>query len=242
MRRRVIAGLAAAGVMAALLVAVYQAYARFEADRGRYPIQGIDISEAQGEIDWDTLAGHLQAGFVYMRATEGTTQNDARFEVNWAAAGRLGIWRGAYHVFDPCRAGAEQARAFLAAVPVEPEALPPAVVLEPGSGCSDWPTRDALLAELAAFLAPVDRQYGKPTVLLATGDVYRTYLAGALDDRAYWLHSLIARPRYGPEAWYFWQYNDQGWREGIGGPVNLDVFYGNAEEFEAFRRTGGAAG
>lgn len=239
MRRHVVGGLVAVALTGALLVAVYQAYARYEANDGRYPVQGIDVSGDQGDIDWTALAGGNRPAFVYMRATDAGGQADAQFAANWSGAAQVGIDRGAYHAFSLCRSGTEQARDFMATVPVDPEALPPAVTLGLAGDCPDVPPRDAIVAELTAFLGAIDRQYGKQTLVFTTADAYRSYLDGALDDRAFWLRSLIARPRFGPEAWFVWQYNDRGWRDGIGRPVNLDAFYGNAAEYDAFHATGG---
>lgn len=56
-------------------------------------LYGIDISTAQGEIDWDKLA--LEIDFVIIRATQGTAQ-DSRFERNIAECQRLGIPFGLY--------------------------------------------------------------------------------------------------------------------------------------------------
>src|SRR5262245_45992334 len=60
------------------------------------PIQGIDVSYWQGDIDWRKVA---DAGvhFAYIKATEGGDHLDAKFLDNWRAAKLAGVARGAYH-------------------------------------------------------------------------------------------------------------------------------------------------
>jgi hypothetical protein len=58
--------------------------------------EGIDVSNNNGRIDWDAVAG---AGitFAIAKITEGTWFRDGYFAENWAEMKRLGIYRGAYH-------------------------------------------------------------------------------------------------------------------------------------------------
>ena len=237
MRRYLVGGAVAAALTASLLFVVYQTYLGFAPRSGRYPVQGIDISHHQGVISWDALAaGDESPAFVYMKATEGGDFRDTQFTVNWDEAERVGIARGAYHYFTLCTPGAEQAANFIDVVPADPEALPPAVDLEFGGNCSHRPSSAELRTELTAFLDLVEDHYGKTAVLYTTASFYRAHLDGAFDDRPFWLRSLIVRPRYGREPWYFWQFHSRGRRDGVDGWVDLNAFYGSAAEFEAFRR------
>jgi lysozyme len=59
----------------------------------------IDVSEYQGVIDWQKVASHgIKA--AYMKASEGLTWNDPRFQENRADARKAGIHIGAYHFTD----------------------------------------------------------------------------------------------------------------------------------------------
>ena len=61
-------------------------------------LNGIDVSGiGQGaSFDWAAWRGRI--AFAFIKATEGTTFTDPDFARNWAAAGELGIRRGAYHI------------------------------------------------------------------------------------------------------------------------------------------------
>lgn len=58
-------------------------------------IYGIDISTAQGSIDWETLATNKDIDFVIIRAAQGTFQ-DSRFAYNITECRRVGIPYGLY--------------------------------------------------------------------------------------------------------------------------------------------------
>ena len=80
------------------------------------PIQGIDVSYWQGDIDWRKVR---EAGiqFAFIKATEGGDHLDPKFLQNWHAAKRAGVARGAYHFIYWCRLASEQADWFVRNVP-----------------------------------------------------------------------------------------------------------------------------
>ena len=95
-----------------------------------YPIHGIDVSKYQGNVDWDAVAAS-GVKFAYIKATEGGDFLDDRFAANWDGAKRVGIAHGAYHFMYWCRAPNEEVGWFEQNVPVEPDALPPVLDVEP---------------------------------------------------------------------------------------------------------------
>src|SRR5436190_4558929 len=60
------------------------------------PVQGIDVSYWQGDVDWQAVT---DAGvyFAYIKATEGADHLDPKFLDNWQEAKQAGVARGAYH-------------------------------------------------------------------------------------------------------------------------------------------------
>jgi lysozyme len=110
--------LAACAAISAAVIALllYRGIVRFNyPDLRTYPIQGVDVSHHQGEIDWTQLQGPA-VQFAYIKASEGATFRDAQFAANWQGAVTAGVTPGAYHFFTLCRSGAEQARNFFAAL------------------------------------------------------------------------------------------------------------------------------
>lgn len=130
-------------------------------------IEFADLSSYQAGAD---LAAYAAAGHdrVLLKATEGTGYTNPHFAGWWAAAGRLGLARGAYHYAKPSagRAPADEVRHFLAAVQAAG-----------GLGPRDWLCLDVEdpaakassggrhAADLAAALADA----GHPAGLIYTG-------------------------------------------------------------------------
>lgn len=206
--------------------------------KAEFPVQGIDVSHHQGEIDWEALEGEGMR-FVYMKASEGGEFKDTRFAENWRKAERIGMARGAYHFFTFCRPGGEQAANFIATVPVDPDALPPAIDFEFAGNCSERPTQDAMLKELSDFIRATERTYGKPPIIYAGHDSYNAYLKGRVAPYRIWMRDVIGRPRLSDgKAWAIWQYAENGRLKGIWGNVDLNVFDGDEGAFRRFCDTG----
>ena len=70
---------------------------------------GMDVSNYQGNIDWaaQKAAG---ASFVYIKATENTTFQNAYFAQQYNGAYAAGLIRGAYHFALPDRSSRERPR------------------------------------------------------------------------------------------------------------------------------------
>ncbi|MBB4273774.1 glycoside hydrolase family 25 protein [Rhizobium mongolense] len=192
-----------------------------------YPIQGIDVSHHQGDIDWKKLAAQLNVRFAIMKATEGGDHKDTRFARNWQAAKEAGIVRGAYHFFTFCRPGREQAQNVLATVPNEQGTLPIAIDLEFVGNCDKIPTVEQLTAEVNAFLAEIKSTHpGKP-IFYVTQEFFDLYLKGnesSFPDHYLWLRSVFKEPEQEKcGRWSIWQFADNGKVDGIEGPVDLNA-------------------
>ena len=215
------AGLAAAAVLLAACTPAPDAASVPETEPGLLPpgAEGIDLSHHNGAVDWARL-GTQPFEFVYLKATEGTDHIDARFHENWLAATRLGWRTGAYHFYRLCREGAPQAENFIRQVEVRAGTLPPAVDLEHAHNCKARGPREETLAELRAFLAALETEYGQVPVIYTTPAFHAEWLAGeGFDRQPLWVRSLDGPPDL-PHA--IWQYSMKGKAAGIDGPVDLN--------------------
>jgi lysozyme len=181
--------------------------------------EGIDLSHHNGPVDWARL-GTEPLDFVYLKATEGTDHTDPQFQENWQAATRLG-WRvGAYHFYRLCREGAPQADNFIRQVEVRAGTLPPAVDLEHAHNCTALGPRADTLAELRAFLAALESEYGAVPVIYTTPAFHAEWLAGeGFEMHPLWIRALDGPPQ-GPYA--IWQYSMKGRVAGVDGLVDLN--------------------
>ena len=189
-----------------------------------FPEQGIDVSHHQGRIDWRRLPAQ-GVDFAYIKATEGGDFVDPDFAANWAAARAAGVRRGAYHFYNPCRPGADQAANLIATAPADADALPPAIDLERMEPCpeSGAVPAAALRAELARFLALVEGHYRVPARLYLTREFDEAYAISANFDRPLWLRSIVWEPAFGTRPWAMWQASNFRRLDGISGLVDWNV-------------------
>lgn len=204
-----------------------------------YPIHGIDVSKYQGDVDWNAVAGS-GVKFAYIKATEGGDHVDAQFQANWAAAKSVGIPRGAYHFVYWCRPPLEEIRNFETAVPVEADALPPVLDVEPtpeSKTCRKRLEPTQTIADMRVMLAEMERYFGKKPIIYTSVDFYGAILSGgALNDYPMWVRSTKYHPtvRYGSQPWLLWQYQADGHIPGIAGKVDRNAFYGDDKQWQAF--------
>jgi lysozyme len=204
-------------------------------DRDEFPVQGIDVSHHQGEIDWPRLRGGPMR-FAYIKASEGADFVDEDFLANRQGAIAAGLVPGPYHYFTLCSPGAAQAAHFVATAP-RPDVphLPPAVDLEYGGNCAARPTRAEFRRELRAFLDVVEAHWGCRATLYVTRDFYERYVGGEPSANPLWVRDVFGRPRlHDGAAWALWQYANRGRLEGIDGFVDFNAFAGSEADFARF--------
>lgn len=206
------------------------------------PIQGVDISRYQGEVDFGRLRA-AGAHFVFIKATEGIDYVDPNFKRNWRGAQAAGLPRAGYHFMFWCRTAAEQARWFIENVPNDPDALPPILDLEWNNHsrlCRVKPTPEEAFAKIEVMLEALERHYGKLPIIYTDINFHRDVLAGRHLPNTFWLRSVAAEPhmRYGDRPHTFWQWTQTGTMPGIKGEVDRNAFYGSPDEWTMFLLTG----
>lgn len=201
---------------------------------GKYPVRGVDVSSYQGEIDWEVLSGQ-SIDFAFIKATEGSSYTDPRFQYNWEQAQQTSLQIGAYHFFSYDSAGATQAQNFISAVP-ELNTLPPVVDIEFYGDYAKKPfIKEAVSPILNELLLTLEKQYGVKPILYATQKSYKLYLKDDYMDYPLWIRNILREPQLQEEqAWTFWQYSDRKRLGGYSGKerfIDLNVFNGTQEDF-----------
>ncbi|SEB80154.1 lysozyme [Paramicrobacterium humi] len=204
-----------------------------------YTVRGVDVSSYQGEIDWRVLASE-DLDFAYIKATEGSSYVDSRFEENWAGAAASGLKIGAYHFLSFESAGIDQLKHLVDTVPVDGD-LPIAVDLEfYGRFFDEHPTTSAVRAILDPLLTGIKEHYGYDAVIYATPEAYDEYVRGAYDENPIWIRSVIGPANLPDERdWTFWQYSNRDRLRGYRGDepfVDMNVFAGTAAELSGLTR------
>lgn len=205
------------------------------------PIQGIDVSRYQGEIDFGRVR---DAGthFVFMKATEGSDYKDPMFERNWRGAKAAGLPRAAYHFMTWCSRASAQVAWFRKVVPADADALPPVLDLEWNhqSSCKPDFTRAEIIEKIRVMLIGMEAHTGKVPIIYTDITFHKDILEGLHLDNAFWLRSTASEldTHYGERRWTFWQWTQTGTMPGIEGEVDRNSFYGTEGEWVRFLLTG----
>jgi lysozyme len=202
-------------------------------DISAYPIHGMDVSHYENTIPWDQVKTE-GLSFAYIKSTEGGDYVDPDFQTNWQGAAGAGMAEGAYHFYNFCKTGAEQAANFIKTVPRTAGALPMVIDLEESADCTTWPAQADFLVQLSSFVGQVKAVYGLTPILYINLSIYDRYLSnGAGAAYRLWIAdpSHVKPDMPAGVGWTFWQYSWHGTVAGIGSEVDLDVFNGDAQAF-----------
>lgn len=195
-----------------------------------YDIHGIDVSHYQGDIDWEVLRNkgtidNCPIRFVMIKATEGTTNIDDKFEHNFYQAREYGFTRGAYHFYSTHSSAADQAHFFIQNVKLEKGDLPPVLDVE------NKPRRQSseeFKQSVLQWLTIVEKHYGVKPILYT----FYKFKMENLNDTVfapypYWIaHYYVDSVEYQGQ-WKFWQHTDAGSLPGIKGPVDFNIYNGS---------------
>ncbi|HET7704272.1 MAG TPA: glycoside hydrolase family 25 protein [Candidatus Limnocylindrales bacterium] len=215
--------------------------ARFDAATA--VLEGIDVSQWQGAIDWAAVAAAGKA-FAILKATDGKPATngtglfvDPTYATNHAAAKANGLWTGAYHFArpDPTPGDAvREADHFADVMNLGSGDLNPALDIETNGGL----TPSALTAWVIAFLDRVTARIGARPMIYTSPSFWSTSMGNtqALADAGYrtlWVahwttnaSPTVPASNWGGNGWTFWQYSSTGSVPGIAGDVDLDRFNG----------------
>jgi lysozyme len=200
----------------------------------KYKIHGIDVSYAQGKIDWQRVASmeedSVRIRFAFIKATEGLLTVDPYFKRNWREAPKVGITCGAYHFFRPKKNGLWQARFFLQNVNFEKGDLPAVVDVERLDGKSP----EAMRKELNAFVDHIEKKTGTRPIIYTGLSFYKDYLEGYFDEYTLWIahYNREELKISSGTNWQFWQHSETARVNGINHAVDFDAFKGDSLSFQ----------
>ena len=185
-------------------------------------LEGVDVSEYQGTIDW-TLVAQTKT-YAYARVGDGAIYTDSTFLTNYAGIRKAGMKAGAYIFFEPAQDPTLQANLLVSQLlkaGFAPGDLVPMFELEVTGGMTG--------SEIAASLqTAVDVVKNSLFVIPGIGSS-ATFLAFQNGSTAfasnplwitYWNTNCPTVPLPWTD-WTFWSYTDSGVVSGIKGGVDL---------------------
>lgn len=160
----------------------------------RYPVRGVDLSAHNGPVDFTALASD-SIRFAFLKATEGTSFLDSRFDDNYREATRAGLAVGAYHFFRFDSPGYMQALNFLHALRNRPLDLPVVIDIEEWTNPDDRSLK-VIIDELTDLIFTIESQ-GYEVMLYTNKKGYDKFVHGKLDRYPLWIASLTSEPDSG---------------------------------------------
>jgi lysozyme len=201
-------------------------------------LQGIDVSLAQGVINWNQVSGAGKA-FAFARVSDGSLV-DLSFAGNYAAIKAAGMIRGAYQHFEPAQDPVVQANIVLAAIgtPVAGD-LPPALDVETNGGLGPA----ALVAAIQSWVSTIQAAIGRPPIIYTVAGFWDPSVASTeFSSYPLWVASVggvCPTTTAAWSSWAFWQYSFNGSVPGVDGSVDLDEFNGSASALLALATPAG---
>lgn len=210
---------------------------------------GIDVSSAQGNVNWDAVAASKLVNYVFCKATEGLIFVDPQFQKNWQAVKDHGFVRGAYHFARLGNDPVAEADHFMSVLgDIDPTDM---LVLDVETSPI---TGEAFLQWNLSWLERVESQTGCIPIVYTGGPFFGSHGAPNTDEVTrlshfpLWLAAYTNSPdKFVPVewkglGWKFWQRSgDQAASgdtvlhvPGIHGNVDRDVFIGSLDDLKDF--------
>ncbi|MGY3778527.1 GH25 family lysozyme [Isobaculum melis] len=199
-----------------------------------YQVQGTIVSSEQGYIDWQDLASsNKNLAFAYMKATEGSSYEDDRFDNNWTNSKATALRTGAYHYFSFDSSGETQASNFINNVPVEQGRLGPAIMIEFYNGKDkNPPNEEEVVANLTQLKTSLEEQYGQQVIFYVSEKIYHLYIEDYFPNQPIWLYGQTSQPDL---KWTYWEYDtEEKLKGGAKKEFPVSVFNGDSKQFSGF--------
>lgn len=181
--------------------------------------RGIDVSKFQGTVNWTKVAKDSTIKFVYIRATEGTSIQDAYYRTNLTKARKAGLLVGSYHVYSSKTTAYQQMGNIRKMIKKSEQDLIPVLDIEGHHSGRLYMERVDKLLEL------MESEYGVKPMIYTSERVYKTHFATKKYAK---YHIFIANYRgYPTTRFTLWQYTEKGHCSGISGYVDFNRFHRN---------------
>jgi GH25 family lysozyme M1 (1,4-beta-N-acetylmuramidase) len=186
-------------------------------------VKVIDVSHHQGTINWSLVKADGVQG-VFIKATEGKTVLDDKFDVNAKGAAASDLAIGFYHYAHPENNDALSEAAKFANTVKGYKAVFPHVLDVEGEASKVGVGK--LSAWCAAWLQEVERLTGHPAMVYTGASFAKTYLGKRVAPWPLWIAHYGATTPMANSTWDKWsvfQYTSSGAVKGITGNVDINA-------------------
>lgn len=206
---------------------------------------GIDVSHWEGVIDWMKAAPVI--GFCYYKCTDGVIAVDEQFSINAHNAKLANIPDAPFHWWQPNQDPAIQARHFVAiAHEIAGRTYKRYIVDIEDRNESPVLTQAGRWSRINILLTVIENMTSTKPVIYTSPGYWNEMIGNNGLFRASTYDLILARYCYAknpvpPMPWAYykkqpiaWQFTDYGFCPGVGGPVDMDWFYGTPDECRAY--------
>lgn len=187
-------------------------------------ISGIDISHHNNVFNWTQVKKKNK--FCIIKATQGHSFKDPKFNSYWSNSKKNGITRGAYHFFSPDVSAEKQFINFKRNVKLTKGDLPPILDVE---------LKEIDVKEVNKWLELVESHYKVKPIIYTEFLFFKVFLEGKISNYPIWIYldeKYKLQPYFNNYDCVFWQYSHNGSIKGISGSVDLNKFLGSQNDFE----------
>ena len=196
-------------------------------DKNYKSAAGVDVSDHQGQIDWNAVRkSGIEFAMIrvgYRGSTEGHINKDTRFNENIRGAGRAGIKTGVYF-FSQAKNKAEaieEAKFVVRQIRRKDVTYPVAFDMEWGKRITGLTIRDR--TEITdAFCSVIQKNGFTPMVYGSVSWLYTSIDLKYLTKYQNWVASYAAEPDF-IYHYRMWQYAEKGHVNGISTPADLNI-------------------
>lgn len=201
-----------------------------------YTIHGIDISHHNGDLFWKSihsvdLFDSVSLKFVFIKATEGKTLKDPKFNHNWRESKKYGLTRGAYHFYIASRDPIKQAENFCRIVQLQKGDLPPVCDFEGQFGV---PTKK-IKKDLKLFLKYIEDNYQVTPIIYTNPKLFEKIFKDdeSFEDYKLWIAHYGNKMIEKHKNLLIWQHNKSGKLPESSKSVDYNVFLGSENDFNS---------
>lgn len=186
---------------------------------------GFDLSHYQGRVDWDALSTDPNAGFVYLKASEGSKLQDNMYATYYSEAKRVGLMVGSYHFFRGNCSAREQFENFRHAMRGRKQDLIPIIDVEVvARGVSMYQYFD----RLSELLLLVEKELGRKPMIYTGQKFYNDRFVGTKFPGNYKFmiacYALDEPVLYNNDDFLIWQFTGYGKAKGVRGHIDISRF------------------
>lgn len=192
-------------------------------------IWGIDISHHQKNINWNNL-DHKKPHFVFLKATEGASHCDTKYNEHKKILRQKEILNGSYHFFSYTTSGKKQSDFFMKIAKFKKGDLAPVLDVE---FKKNMPLKHKVRKELLAFINNVETKLGVKPIIYCEYDFYKKYLKDDLKDQyPLWISDFYREPK---NNYTFWQKTDKFKHPAFKGNIDYNIFNGSLSDLEKLK-------